>query len=219
MSWFMEQPLIKIVNLNNCICRLLHLQSRRSFYFFFKAVYNDCQNWSNNAHAVVEISSIIYIYMCMHFYCQYEMNITFTLSTLYYICDANGGTILTDVWRYIFGTSSLHLPACSRSTWLFSTKTEWCYSAVTHLQTPQIRKLSSTLPCPHHCDVIFGAMASQITSLMIVYSTVHSGPDQRNHQSSAPLAFMRRIHQRPVNSPRKWKMFPFDDVIMYKVLL
>ena len=116
-------------------------------------------------------------------------------------------------------TSSLHLRACSRSTWLFSTKTEWCYSAVTHLQTPQIRKLYSTLPCPHHCDVLMGAIASQITSLTIVYSTVHSGPHQRKHQSSAPLAFVRGIHRRPVNSPRKWKMFQFDDVIMYKVLL
>ena len=40
----------------------------------------------------------------------------------------------------------------------------------------------------HYCDVIMGAMASQITSLTIVYSTVHSGPDERKHQSSALLA-------------------------------
>ena len=31
----------------------------------------------------------------------------------------------------------------------------------------------------HYDDVIMGAMASQITSLMIVYSTVYSGADQR----------------------------------------
>ena len=31
------------------------------------------------------------------------------------------------------------------------------------------------------------AMASQITSLTIVYSTVYSGADQRKHQSSASL--------------------------------
>ena len=31
-------------------------------------------------------------------------------------------------------------------------------------------------------------MASQITSLTIVYSTVYSGADQRKHQSSASLA-------------------------------
>ena len=33
-----------------------------------------------------------------------------------------------------------------------------------------------------------GAMASQITSLTIVYSTIHSGVDQRKHQSPAVLA-------------------------------
>ena len=35
-----------------------------------------------------------------------------------------------------------------------------------------------------------GAIASQITSLMIVYSTVYSDADQRKHQSSASLAFV-----------------------------
>ena len=63
-------------------------------------------------------------------------------------------------------------------------------------------------------------MASQITSLTIVYSTVSSGVDHRKHQSSASLAFVWGIHRTrgPVNSPHKWpvtrKMFPFDDVIM-----
>ena len=70
--------------------------------------------------------------------------------------------------------------------------------------------------CDNHCcDVIMGTMASQITSLTIVYSIVHSGADQRKHQSSASLAFVRGIHRWPVNSPHKWpvtrKMFPFDD--------
>ena len=62
------------------------------------------------------------------------------------------------------------------------------------------------------------ALASQITSLTIVYSTVYSGADQRKHQSSASLAFVRGIHREPVKSPHKGpvtrKMFPFDDVIM-----
>ena len=35
-----------------------------------------------------------------------------------------------------------------------------------------------------------GAMASQITSLTSVYSTVYQGADQRKHQSSALLAFV-----------------------------
>ena len=63
-----------------------------------------------------------------------------------------------------------------------------------------------------------GAMASQITSLKIVYSTIYSGADQRKYQSSMSLAFVRGIQRRPVNSPHKGpvtrKMFPFDDIIM-----
>ena len=46
-----------------------------------------------------------------------------------------------------------------------------------------------------------GTMASQITSLTTVYSTVYSGANQRKHQSSVSLAFMRGIHRGPVNSP------------------
>ena len=72
-------------------------------------------------------------------------------------------------------------------------------------------------------DVIMGAIASQITSLTIVYSTVYWGSDQSKHQSSASLAFVRGIHRGPVNSPHKWpvtrKMFPFDDVIMKQTKL
>ena len=72
-------------------------------------------------------------------------------------------------------------------------------------------------------DVIMDAMASQLTSLMIVYSTVYSGADQRKHQSSASLALVRGIYRLQVNSPHKWpvarKMFPLDDVIMTMITL
>ena len=70
----------------------------------------------------------------------------------------------------------------------------------------------------HYDDVIMSAIASQITSLTIVYSTVYPSADQSKHQSSASLAFVWGIHRGPVNSPHKWpvtrKMFPFDDIIM-----
>ena len=70
----------------------------------------------------------------------------------------------------------------------------------------------------HYNDIIMGAIASQITSLTIVYSTVYSGADQRKHQSSASSAFVRGIHWGPVTSPHKWPvtltMSPFDNVIM-----
>ena len=66
-------------------------------------------------------------------------------------------------------------------------------------------------------------VASQITSLTIVYTTVYSDADQSKHQTSASLAFVRGIHRGPVNSPHKGpvtrKMFPFDDVIMKHMLV
>ena len=73
-------------------------------------------------------------------------------------------------------------------------------------------------PGCHYSDVIMSVLASQITAVSIVYSTVCLGADQRKHQSSASLAFVRGIHRSTVNSTHKGpvtrKMFPFDDVIM-----
>ena len=71
----------------------------------------------------------------------------------------------------------------------------------------------------HYKDVIMSAMASQISSLTIIYSTVYSGVDHRKHQSSASLAFVRGIHRWPVIFPHKGpatrKLFPaLDDVII-----
>ena len=70
----------------------------------------------------------------------------------------------------------------------------------------------------HYSDVIMGAMASQITSVSVVCSTVGSGTDQRKNQSSASLALVRGIHRWPLDSPHKGpvtrKVFPFDDVII-----
>ena len=50
-------------------------------------------------------------------------------------------------------------------------------------------------PIKHYNDVTMGAIASQIISLAIVYSTVYSDADQRKHQSSASLAFVWGIHR------------------------
>ena len=51
-----------------------------------------------------------------------------------------------------------------------------------------------------------GAMASQFTSLMIVYSIVYSGADQWKHESSVSLAFVLGIHRLPVNSQYKGQL-------------
>ena len=66
--------------------------------------------------------------------------------------------------------------------------------------------LIQIIPCckiSHYSDIMMSTMASQITGISIVCSTIHSGADQRKHQSYASLAFVRGIHQWPVNSPHK----------------
>ena len=92
------------------------------------------------------------------------------------------------------------------------------YKSATLLDSPQSLLLIKNIADCHYIDVIMTTMASQITSLTVVYSIVYSCADKRKHQSSASLAFVRGIHRGPVNSPHKWpvtrKMFPFDDVIM-----
>ena len=101
---------------------------------------------------------------------------------------------------------------------------QW-YSSVSYSTTVIISLFTSEYPLhyfflliDHYNDVIISGMASQITSLLILYSSVYSGVDQRKHHSSASLAFVMGIHRWPVNSLHKGpvtrKMFSFDDVIM-----
>ena len=104
--------------------------------------------------------------------------------------------------------------------WLKMLQSSWHTGVYFHncVKPLQIDRLVQKRRNSHYNDAIMGTMASQITSLTSVYSTVYSGANQRKHQSSASLAFVLGIHRGPVNSPHKWpvtrKMFPFDDVIM-----
>ena len=70
----------------------------------------------------------------------------------------------------------------------------------------------------HYTDVIITTMASQITSLTMVYPTVYSDADQKKTSKlrvtglcvgNSPVP-MNSLHKGPVTQ----KMFPFDDVIM-----
>ena len=67
-----------------------------------------------------------------------------------------------------------------------------------------------------------GGIASQSTSLTIVYSTVYSDAHQRKHQSSASLAFVcvgisLASGEFPAQMASNAEMFPFDDVIMRNI--
>ena len=78
----------------------------------------------------------------------------------------------------------------------------WCRQVPSHCLSQCWRSFITSLI--HYNDVIMSSMASQITSLAIVYTSVYSGTDQRKHQSSVSLAFVWGIHRWPVNSPHKW---------------
>ena len=57
----------------------------------------------------------------------------------------------------------------------------------------------------HYSDVIMGTMASQVTSLTIVYSTVYLGTDKKKHQSLASLALVRGIHRWILRTKGQWR--------------
>ena len=111
----------------------------------------------------------------------------------------------------------------------FSVSLRFCLLTITHM-IRLWRWLYFLIPytllrefSKHYNDVILRAMASQITSVSIASSTVCSGADQRKHQSSTSLAFVREIHRGPINSPYKGlvmrKIFPGNGVIMnWKVI-
>ena len=83
------------------------------------------------------------------------------------------------------------------------------------------RRRTQSGPIPtdtcHYDDVIMGAIASLITILTIVYSTVYSDADKKTSKLRVTGLGVGN-HRGSVNSPHKWpvtrKMFPFDDVIM-----
>ena len=104
---------------------------------------------------------------------------------------------------FIFSPSpTLHLP-------MISTQTLCCDIQRVLLQL--------WLHLTHDSDVIMSMMASQITSVSVVYSTICWGADQRNHHKLCVTGLCEG--NSPVNSPHKGpvtrKMFPFNDVIMY----
>ena len=120
----------------------------------------------------------------------------------------------TKITHFIANALDLRLSCTNLSTW----------STMQSLIAGKCRRKHLQLHSQHchYNDVIMSAMASEITGVSIVYSTVCSGADQRKYQRSASLAFMRGIHRWPGNSPHNGpvtrNIFPFDDVIMCSLM-
>ena len=112
---------------------------------------------------------------------------------------------------FVFGVVGLKELLNTQSSWrLYEGMIWYVMTPLALMSTNEIGNMN------HYTDVIMSTMASQITRLTIVYSTVYSDADQRKHQSSGSLAFVRWIHRWPVNFPHKGsvtrKMLPFDYV-------
>ena len=128
--------------------------------------------------------------------------------TIVYFCNASH-IVLWVVWvKRLINRSSRHKLVYSSPGKYFNS-----------LANKMPAQLYSCNEKSQHCsEIINSTLASQITSVFIVCSTVCLGIDQRKHQSSVSLVFVRRIHRASVNSPHKRpvtrKMFPDDDVIM-----
>ena len=77
---------------------------------------------------------------------------------------------------------------------------------------------SAKLHLRHYNDVIMSTMASQVTSLMIVYSIIYSR--RRSKKASKPrvtglcVGNSPVIGEFPAQRPVMRKVFPFDDVIV-----
>ena len=102
---------------------------------------------------------------------------------------------------YVYNSSHFRCDVCfiyDETTRLVTVET----SNTTSSSMPKINMDSGELykTLNHYNDVIMSPMASQITSLTTVCSTVYSYADLRKHQSSASLAFVRGIHRGPVTT-------------------
>ena len=90
-----------------------------------------------------------------------------------------------------------HVKHCT-PVWPRMSLLAWNIKVMSHMYTwtkQPAKYISTEKGKVHYDDVTTSLLASQITSLTTVYSTVYSGADQRKLQSSASLAILRGIHR------------------------
>ena len=108
---------------------------------------------------------------------------------------------------------NIHLWFCQQDVnpcWIYLRKHK--YICIFHHTQKQHLKGSTN----HYSDIIMSTMASQITSVLIVSSTICSGTDPRKKLHITGLCDGNSPVTCEFSSQREvtQKMFPFDDVIM-----
>ena len=109
-------------------------------------------------------------------------------TSLHFIWSSGGPQPLLRQWHY---TRLCNVLSNQSATGMLEAANWWGTGDILHENITYIVVEHSL----HYNDVIMGAVASQFTSLTIAYSMVNWGADQRKHQSSASLAFVRWIHR------------------------
>ena len=132
---------------------------------------------------------------------RYIRFVTCNLKSLYILLFA--GDLFSDYEQHIF-----HTPTSCITIYFFYKLSVKAVSAVG--VTPLWHLL-------HYSNVTMSVMASQITSLMIVYSIIYSGSDQRKHQCSESLDFVRVIVMADFFQTQKIIMMPSSN--LYNVWL
>ena len=132
------------------------------------------------------------IWLCNVMYILYMCNV------LYILCAYLSGGNNDDAWGCSHAAGNKNKTRINSSPLSAAYMRQWTGSASVQVMAC---RLFGAKPFPevmltyhqldlHYNDVIMGVIASQITSLTIVFSTVYSDAAQRKHQSSASLAFV-----------------------------
>ena len=104
------------------------------------------------------------------------------------------------------------------SRWPGDSRSQGIGSHGVDIAIPEYYGFSSTLQWRHNDQ---GAVSNH-RHLDCLLNRLFKHRYKKNHQSIASLAFVTGIHRQPVVSPHKGpvarKMFPFDDVIMERVI-
>ena len=102
--------------------------------------------------------------------------------------------IFLEVTSLVIG-QSYDFPMPVKQPWRICIKSSCRSHNKTHVTIKHEDRVHHFWDILHYGDVIMTTIASQITSLSVVYSIVYSDADQRKHQSSASLAFVWGIHR------------------------
>ena len=111
-------------------------------------------------------------------------------------CTANGHrinwyTFLTMNYLYLYRADSRFAPSQWETSLQSNAVSHWLGSSLESALLcicASVKVWQKTVIFVHYTDVIMTTMASQITSLTVVYSTIYSDADQRKRQNSASLA-------------------------------